>query len=117
MFHQEKCPGVVIVGVDPVGSILALPDSLNENGRLSSYKVMSVHPPRNRRVAVLACPLTTACATACELDPDRKNPLAAYVPEYQHCKVEKVVEDAHVIIAVHGLLLHFFGPGWGNGST
>ncbi|CAN0437238.1 unnamed protein product, partial [Hapterophycus canaliculatus] len=36
---QEKCPDVVIVGVDPVGSILALPDYLNDEGRLSAYKV------------------------------------------------------------------------------
>lgn len=44
VFHQEKCPSVIVVGVDPVGSILALPDSLNEDGRLSSYKVMSMYP-------------------------------------------------------------------------
>ncbi|CAN0557757.1 unnamed protein product, partial [Laminaria digitata] len=36
---QEKCPGVIVVGVDPVGSILALPESLNDAGRLCSYKV------------------------------------------------------------------------------
>lgn len=32
---------MVVVGVDPVGSILALPESLNEAGRyVSSYKVI-----------------------------------------------------------------------------
>lgn len=30
---------MVVVGVDPVGSILALPEHLNDEGRLSSYKV------------------------------------------------------------------------------
>lgn len=29
----------MIVAVDPVGSILALPDHLNDAGRLCSYKV------------------------------------------------------------------------------
>lgn len=39
MIMQERCPDVIVVGVDPVGSILALPDSLNDEGRLCSYKV------------------------------------------------------------------------------
>ncbi|CAN0285265.1 unnamed protein product, partial [Discosporangium mesarthrocarpum] len=39
---QEKCPGVTIVGVDPVGSILAKPDRLNDPGRLSPYKVEGI---------------------------------------------------------------------------
>lgn len=30
---------MVVVAVDPVGSILALPDHLNDEGRLNSYKV------------------------------------------------------------------------------
>lgn len=30
---------MVVVAVDPVGSILALPDHLNDEGRLCSYKV------------------------------------------------------------------------------
>ena len=34
---REKLPNVHIVGVDPVGSILALPESLN--GAITSYKV------------------------------------------------------------------------------
>lgn len=34
---------MVIVAVDPVGSILALPDHLNDEGRLSSYKVGCLH--------------------------------------------------------------------------
>lgn len=28
---KEKCPNCIVVGVDPVGSILALPDSLNDH--------------------------------------------------------------------------------------
>lgn len=39
---KEKCPGVIVVGVDPVGSILALPESLNDAGRLCSYKVEGI---------------------------------------------------------------------------
>eukprot|EP00904_Undaria_pinnatifida_P013858 jgi/Undpi1/9602/HiC_scaffold_27.g12058.m1 len=39
---KEKCPDVVVVGVDPVGSILALPESLNDAGRLCSYKVEGI---------------------------------------------------------------------------
>uniref|UniRef100_K3W6D5 Cystathionine beta-synthase n=1 Tax=Globisporangium ultimum (strain ATCC 200006 / CBS 805.95 / DAOM BR144) TaxID=431595 RepID=K3W6D5_GLOUD len=39
---KEKCPGVIIVGVDPEGSILALPDSLNDKNRLQSYKVEGI---------------------------------------------------------------------------
>lgn len=31
-----------VVGVDPVGSILAEPDSLNDKGRLTSYKVEGI---------------------------------------------------------------------------
>jgi cystathionine beta-synthase len=37
---KEKCPNVKIVGVDPVGSILAYPDSLN--GPIHSYKVEGI---------------------------------------------------------------------------
>ncbi|CAN0047073.1 unnamed protein product, partial [Ectocarpus sp. 13 AM-2016] len=39
---KERCPDVVLVGVDPVGSILALPEHLNDEGRLSSYKVEGI---------------------------------------------------------------------------
>ncbi|CAM9597309.1 unnamed protein product [Ascophyllum nodosum] len=39
---REKCPDVVVVAVDPVGSILALPDSLNEHDRLCPYKVEGI---------------------------------------------------------------------------
>jgi len=38
--REEKCPDCKIIGVDPVGSILALPDSLN--GKISSYKVEGI---------------------------------------------------------------------------
>lgn len=39
---KEKIPGIKIVGVDPVGSILAVPDSLNDKDRLKSYKVEGI---------------------------------------------------------------------------
>uniref|UniRef100_A0A7S2XCH6 Cystathionine beta-synthase n=1 Tax=Lotharella oceanica TaxID=641309 RepID=A0A7S2XCH6_9EUKA len=37
---KEKIPGVKVIGVDPVGSILAQPDSLN--GEITSYKVEGI---------------------------------------------------------------------------
>lgn len=36
---KDRLPNVKIVGVDPVGSILAEPDSLNDENRLQSYQV------------------------------------------------------------------------------
>ena len=36
---KERVPDCVVVGVDPIGSILAEPDSLNDFNRLVSYKV------------------------------------------------------------------------------
>ncbi|RLO11031.1 hypothetical protein DYB28_014658, partial [Aphanomyces astaci] len=39
---KEKCPSVVVVGVDPQGSILALPDTLNDHNRLKSYEVEGI---------------------------------------------------------------------------
>ncbi|KAL7489394.1 hypothetical protein ACHAW6_014998 [Cyclotella cf. meneghiniana] len=39
---KESNPNCTVVGVDPVGSILALPDSLNDPGRLSSYHVEGI---------------------------------------------------------------------------
>ena len=39
---REQNPNVTIVGVDPVGSILAVPDSLNDPGRLQSYHVEGI---------------------------------------------------------------------------
>jgi cystathionine beta-synthase len=36
---KERCPGVVVVGVDPKGSILAQPESLNEEGKDTPYLV------------------------------------------------------------------------------
>lgn len=39
---KEQCPDVIVVGVDPEGSILALPDSLNDKNRLQSYKVEGI---------------------------------------------------------------------------
>ncbi|KAG1706328.1 hypothetical protein DVH05_001476 [Phytophthora capsici] len=39
---KEKCPGVIVVGVDPEGSILAQPESLNDNNRLKPYKVEGI---------------------------------------------------------------------------
>ncbi|RMX64291.1 hypothetical protein KXD40_009284 [Peronospora effusa] len=39
---KEKCPDVIVVGVDPEGSILAQPESLNDKNRLKSYKVEGI---------------------------------------------------------------------------
>ncbi|KAG6616097.1 Cystathionine beta-synthase [Phytophthora cinnamomi] len=39
---KEKCPGVIVVGVDPEGSILAQPESLNDKNRLQPYKVEGI---------------------------------------------------------------------------
>ncbi|KAG5188511.1 tryptophan synthase beta subunit-like PLP-dependent enzyme [Tribonema minus] len=39
---RERCPEVIIIGVDPVGSILAEPEALNDDGRLQSYKVEGI---------------------------------------------------------------------------
>lgn len=39
---KEQNPNVEVVGVDPVGSILALPDTLNDPGRLETYHVEGV---------------------------------------------------------------------------
>lgn len=39
---KEKCPGIKIIGVDPKGSILAQPESLNDEMRLQSYKVEGI---------------------------------------------------------------------------
>ncbi len=37
---KEKLPNIIVIAADPVGSILAEPDSLNNDRRLQSYKVM-----------------------------------------------------------------------------
>ena len=39
---KEHNPDVKIVGVDPEGSILAVPDSLNDRRRLESYHVEGI---------------------------------------------------------------------------
>jgi len=39
---KEKIPNVKIIGVDPKGSILAEPDSLNNERRLQSYLVEGI---------------------------------------------------------------------------
>eukprot|EP00511_Aplanochytrium_stocchinoi_P010796 CAMPEP_0204872144 /NCGR_PEP_ID=MMETSP1348-20121228/37432_1 /ASSEMBLY_ACC=CAM_ASM_000700 /TAXON_ID=215587 /ORGANISM="Aplanochytrium stocchinoi, Strain GSBS06" /LENGTH=495 /DNA_ID=CAMNT_0052026847 /DNA_START=61 /DNA_END=1545 /DNA_ORIENTATION=- len=39
---KEELPNVKVVGVDPVGSILAVPESLNDEDRLKSYKVEGI---------------------------------------------------------------------------
>ena len=39
---KEHNPNVQVVGVDPVGSILALPDALNDPGRLETYHVEGI---------------------------------------------------------------------------
>ena len=39
---KENHPNVKVVGVDPIGSILALPDNLNDPGRLETYHVEGI---------------------------------------------------------------------------
>ncbi|KFG33966.1 CBS family protein [Toxoplasma gondii GAB2-2007-GAL-DOM2] len=39
---KERCPKCKVVGVDPKGSILAVPDSLNDEKRLQSYEVEGI---------------------------------------------------------------------------
>lgn len=39
---KEKCPDIQIVGVDPVGSILAQPEELNTKNRLVGYEVEGI---------------------------------------------------------------------------
>ncbi|GBG34909.1 Cystathionine beta-synthase [Hondaea fermentalgiana] len=39
---KEKIPGIKVVGVDPVGSILAQPESLNDKNRLQPYQVEGI---------------------------------------------------------------------------
>jgi len=39
---KEKIPGVQIIGVDPQGSILAVPDNLNDEDRLKAYAVEGI---------------------------------------------------------------------------
>jgi len=39
---KEKAPHVTIVAVDPVGSILAVPDSMNDHKRLEPYQVEGI---------------------------------------------------------------------------
>lgn len=39
---KEKCPTCQIVGVDPIGSILAVPDTLNDENRLKPYQVEGI---------------------------------------------------------------------------
>merc|ERR1719401_866755 len=39
---KEHNPDVRVVGVDPVGSVLALPDALNNEGRLGAYQVEGI---------------------------------------------------------------------------
>merc|ERR1711937_489347 len=39
---KEKLPHVKVVGIDPVGSILAKPDSMNDHKRLEAYQVEGI---------------------------------------------------------------------------
>lgn len=39
---KERCPDCKIVGVDPVGSILALPEKLNEDKGAGFYEVEGI---------------------------------------------------------------------------
>ena len=36
---KERLPGIIVVAVDPKGSLLAEPDYLNDERRLQSYRV------------------------------------------------------------------------------
>ena len=39
---KEKCPNCIVIGVDPIGSILALPDELNQTSSSGFYEVEGV---------------------------------------------------------------------------
>ena len=39
---KEKCPNCIVVGVDPVGSMLALPESLNVFSGSGFYEVEGI---------------------------------------------------------------------------
>ncbi|KAE8886941.1 Cystathionine beta-synthase [Phytophthora fragariae] len=39
---KEKCPSCIVVGADPIGSILAEPENLNDENRLQSYQVEGI---------------------------------------------------------------------------
>ena len=39
---KEYNPKLIVIGVDPIGSILAIPDSLNDTNRLESYNVEGI---------------------------------------------------------------------------
>jgi len=39
---KERCPNIEVVAVDPIGSILAEPDSLNDKDRLKGYQVEGI---------------------------------------------------------------------------
>lgn len=39
---KERCPDCIIVAVDPVGSILAEPEAMNDESRLAPYKVEGI---------------------------------------------------------------------------
>merc|ERR1712072_35648 len=39
---KEKLPHVKVVGIDPVGSILAVPDTMNDHKRLEAYQVEGI---------------------------------------------------------------------------
>jgi cystathionine beta-synthase len=40
--REDHNPNIIVVGVDPVGSILAIPDTLNEENRLEPYQVEGI---------------------------------------------------------------------------
>jgi hypothetical protein len=40
---KERLPHIIVVAVDPKGSLLAEPDSLNDERRLQSYRVEGVY--------------------------------------------------------------------------
>ena len=56
---KEKCPNCIIVAVDPVGSILAEPEALNDTGRLESYKVRV----RTHHESLCSCQAFNMCSS------------------------------------------------------
>ena len=39
---KEKCPNCIVIGVDPVGSMLALPEALNDDNGSGFYEVEGI---------------------------------------------------------------------------
>lgn len=81
---KDRLPNVKIVGVDPVGSILAEPEPLNDENRLQSYKV----EPRGR-----VFPWIEGCETR----------LLDFFPPQNVCPLRRHAEQSHLCIQVEGI--------------